>query len=63
MCETIQELLDVLKLTANNLRSLGPAGAIKQYVVWLKTVEDAIEDAIGKADCNGKGTCEDWELK
>jgi len=46
----VERLLDVLKLTANNLRSLGPAGAIKQYVVWLKTVEDAIEGAIGKAE-------------
>lgn len=36
-------LLDALKVTRGNLRSLGPAGAIGPYDVWRRIVDDAIE--------------------
>ena len=45
------EMLGVLKVTAGNIRSLGPAGALDKvwgaYEVWLRVVEDAIRKAEG----------------
>lgn len=36
-------LLDALKVTAGNIRSLGPAGVLgAEYRVWLRVVEEAI---------------------
>ena len=47
----IADLLDVLKVTAGNIRSLGPAGALSRvyepYTVWLQAVEDVIRKAEG----------------
>lgn len=46
LCERdtlIADLVEVLKTTAGNIRSLGPAGAIgREYEVWLRVVEEAI---------------------
>lgn len=45
------EMLDVLKTTASNISSLGPAGALRvlgPYEIWLQTVEDAIAKAEGR---------------
>ena len=40
------EMLDALKTTAGNIRSLGPAGAILEpYKIWLSVVEGAIAKA------------------
>lgn len=48
------ELLDVLKTTAGNIRSLGPAGALgslpEPYTVWLAVVEAAIAKAEGRSE-------------
>jgi hypothetical protein len=39
-------MLQALKTTAGNIRSLGPAGAIPEpYKVWLDVVENAIAKA------------------
>lgn len=48
MCEkdaTIARLVEVLEVTAGNIRSLGPAGDLVPvpYRVWLAVVEDAIK--------------------
>lgn len=47
------DLLDVLRVTAGNIRSLGPAGALANvytpYEVWLAVVEAAIAKAEGWA--------------
>lgn len=41
-----EAMLQALKTTALNIRSLGPAGAIQwPYKVWLSVVEDAIAKA------------------
>lgn len=45
-------MLDILKTTAGNIRSLGPAGAIEPYLpyrIWLRGVEEAIELAEAEA--------------
>jgi hypothetical protein len=43
------KLLDALKTTAGNIRSLGPAGAIPTpYEHWLRVVDDAIAKAEGR---------------
>lgn len=40
------ELLEALKVTAGNIKSLGPAGHLPEpYTIWLKVVEDAIAKA------------------
>ena len=42
------DMLEALKTTAGNIRSLGPAGAIPEsYKVWLDVVETAIAQARG----------------
>lgn len=42
------ELLAVLKTTAENIRSLGPAGALYHpYQEWLRVVDEAIVKAEG----------------
>ena len=35
-------MLEALKTTRENIRSIGPAGAIGLYLPWLRVVEDAI---------------------
>lgn len=43
-------MLDALQVTAGNIRSLGPAGALPEpYTVWLRVVEDAIATAEGRS--------------
>lgn len=43
------ELLEALKTTAGNIRSLGPAGAIREpYTPWLGVVEAAIAKSEGR---------------
>ncbi|MPT23935.1 MAG: hypothetical protein E2577_13645 [Starkeya sp.] len=49
------EMLEALKTTAGNIRSLGPAGALSaapfaNYREWLAVVEAAIARAEGRAD-------------
>ncbi len=44
------DLLEVLKITAGNIRSLGAAGVLPEpYTVWLSEVESAIEKARRRA--------------
>jgi hypothetical protein len=47
------EMLDALRVTAANIRSLGPAGALdavpEPYRVWLGVVDAAIAKAEGRA--------------
>jgi hypothetical protein len=46
------EMLEALEVTAENIRSLGPAGALSKvyapYEEWLKVVEAAIAKAKGE---------------
>lgn len=43
------ELVEVLKTTAGNIRSIGPAGALYEpYTAWLAGVEAAIAKAEGR---------------
>ena len=46
------DLLEALRVTAGNIRSLGPAGALDQvpmpYVQWLAMVEAAVAKAEGR---------------
>jgi hypothetical protein len=45
------EMLEVLRTTAGNIRSLGPAGAIEPftpYLEWLRVVEEVIAQAEGR---------------
>lgn len=43
-------MLDALRTTAGNIRSLGPAGAIPfyPYIEWLRVIEETIEAATGE---------------
>ena len=47
--EVVAQMLEALKTTAGNIRSLGPAGALasvyEPYEKWLALVEDAISEA------------------
>ena len=49
------ELLEVLKTTLGNIKSLGPAGALDSvpmpYQVWTQVVADAIAKATGEQQC------------
>lgn len=41
-------MLNILRVTAGNIRSLGPAGALEPfepYRLWLALIEDAIKQA------------------
>ncbi len=43
------DLLEALRTTAGNIRSLGPAGALPEpYREWLRVVDEAIAKAEGK---------------
>lgn len=49
-CNAHDEMLEALRTTAGNIRSLGPAGALgESYREWLRVVEDAIARAEGRA--------------
>lgn len=46
------QMREALEITAGNIRSLGPAGALDKvpmpYQVWLRVVEDALRNSIEK---------------
>lgn len=48
------DLLEVLKVTAGNIRSLGPAGALDvlpaPYLEWLRVVDGAIAKATSSTE-------------
>lgn len=58
--EAYAAMLEVLKVTAGNIRSLGPAGALgtiyAPYTVWLRVVEDAIQLAESAGAKTTQGT-------
>jgi hypothetical protein len=51
-----KELLAALRVTAGNIRSLGPAGGLDaipdSYRIWLQVVEDAIATATTRTDAD-----------